>query len=335
MNREFKIIQETFKKYFSFYVIDSYIHTIIENYVQGEQSLYYKHKNKYWKCDYAPQIDDLLKFRDEVLVISLFTAELFPSHKKIHLDTTGYWFTTNKHIIYYQYSMSYPKKDRVIVYNSDFGIQTTYENKNVVDIFKDTSEDIVFSVGSNVSLSLIFYHHLRGRLTNIHLVESYKNIFSAGRYDKEVYYVQYINRNIYFYDKNGEYIVHYVRYPYILKFYHIRNYTYTLMYLKNEIMVIPYVSLKNVLNGIFDECITVNYSCDVEPFLSEDELHLLYLIEVDEDYYLCCTQLYKGNLSFLRKIQNLAYTSIYYSNGKVKLTTRYGCIIEFDLNEER
>lgn len=332
--REFEIIKQTLKKSFTFYVIEHYLHSVIGNYVLGDEFLYYKHKNKYWLSHYVPRIYDILKFRDQVLVISMFTAELFPSHHKICLNTTGYWITTKKHIIFHQSSLTTPKIDNIIVYNTNFSIEVTYKNKHVVDVIKDTSEDVICSFGSNVCLSLSFYHHIHGKITNVHLVETYKNIFSSGRCDKDIFFVQYINGNIYFYDKNGEYIVHYVKYPYILKFYHIRNYTYTLMFMKNQIMIIPYISMKNLLKGVFDECVIVEYCFGIEPFISQDELHLFYLVELNQQYYLCCTQMYKGHLTFLREVLKLEYTSIYYSDGVVKLTTAYGCIIEYDLSRD-
>lgn len=304
------------------------------NYVLGTGKLYKRHNNKYRECDmYEHYVDDIMSMDDQILLISIHKAELFPSRKEVVLDTTGYWYTTDKNIIFFQCSSLYSEsKDAVIVYNREFQMIDHKNNLCIIDMVKDTKTDVIYTCSKYFTCSLMFCHHIHGDLCRVHTVQPHHKIFSTGRFDKDIYYIQYLDSSIYFYDTNGDYVTHFAHYPYIIKIEHIQNFVYSVLYLQNRIVFMNLTQKKNMLSEIHDYCIIIDYDYNVPPVITDNEEFVLYLKKYDEDVYLCCMQLYGKYETYLREISNLSYSCLNFYEDTVYLGTHFGAIIEYSIS---
>lgn len=315
----------------SYTVIEDYPQKFVLDYALGTGKIYKRCNKKYMECDlYMHYVDDILDLGQDVLIISMYRAEILPSKISIDLDTTGYWYTTKEHVVFFQcmnlFSLSL---DVVTVYDKEFHIVSSLQKTSIVDMVQDTKTDIIYTCSKPQTCSLIFRHHIKGDIFSIYTVQPHRKIFSTGRFDQYVYFVQYIDTSIYFYDTNGEYINHISSYPHIMKIEHIQNYVYSVLYLQKRVVVMNLQQRKNAIQEFHDYCIIVDYDYSITPCITDDECFLIFLQKQEEASYLCVMQLYEKFETYVRQIEDLSYSCLSFDQNTIRLGTNFGAIVEF------
>lgn len=327
---EFRKIKAVLQSDFSYTTIEDTIYKIAKNYIIGHGTLYTRWDNKYHRCDlYLHHIYDMYSVDDNILLVCTFKVEIL-NKKSIYLDTTGYWYVTDDFIVFFR--CSGVRFDRVITYDKELNIIDTFQKTNIIDIVKDTKNDIIYTYLKEGTGSVSFRHFRKGDLFIVHPTQSYQRIFSTGRFDEDVYFIQYLDRSIYFYTKTGEYINHFAHYPHVLKIEHIKNYVYSIIYLNHVLLILNYKQKLSSIHEQTHDCVYIEYDYEVAPFITKDENYIMYLAKEDSGAFLYCTQLYGNHLSYKRKITEYAsYSCIYYEDGTITLTTYNGTIIQYSL----